>query len=199
MVIPDADVVIGQDFLETIWQEHQKNEKLVMYIYRYDEPRKDLDKRLSYTELEKICVLTNPVNYGGCLTVKKKWLLAINGYEQLEIFKSGAHANGRDIATRFKNLGLHIMWHPDLKIYHPWHPHKIGIIDPYRLQRIIITHRALYREIYPYQGIDPSLNRKFPEILENEIKAAQRNLPYYFMRILKFLFKKIKYSLFDSK
>lgn len=192
IVIPDADVVFKNNFLETIWQEHQKNEKLVMYIYRYDEPQKNRSPHLSWEELEKTCILTNPENYGGCLTVRKKWLLAINGYEQHDIFRTGgSHANGRDAATRFKNLGLHIMWHPELKIYHPWHPHKSGIKDPYRYQRFVIKHRALHREIFPNQGIDPHLNRAFPPALKKKLKAAKWDLSYYLLKTIKFIKNKL--------
>jgi len=193
MVIPDADVVFENNFLETIWKEHQKNEKLVMYIHRYDEPQKNRSSTLSWEELEKTCILTNPENYGGCCTVRKKWLLAVNGYEQHEIFRtSGSHANGRDAATRFKNLGLHIMWHPELKMYHPWHPHKSGIKDPYRYQKFVIKHRALKREIYPFLGLDPNLNRELPAALNKKIKAAKWDLSYYLLRTLKFIKRKIK-------
>lgn len=192
IVIPDADVLFENNFLEKIWQEHQKNEKLVMYIYRYDEPLRKEPTSLTKEELEKNCVLTNPINYGGCCTVRKKWLLAVNGYEQLEIFKTGAHANGLDLATRLKNLGLHIMWHPELKMYHPWHPHKFWIIDPYKAQKTVIKHRALHREIFPYQGINPYLNRELPSDLKKKLKTAKWDLSYYFLSTIKFIKRKIK-------
>jgi len=192
IVIPDADVLFKNNFLETVWQEHQKYEKLVMYVFRYDEPLRKQPANLSWKELETVCALTNPANYGGCLTVRKKWMLAVNGYEQHEIFKTGAHANGLDLATRFKNLGLHIMWHPELKTLHPWHPHKIWIIDPYRAQKTVIKHRALHQEIFPYQGIDPNLNRELPPALKKKINASKWDLSYYFLRTIKFIRRKIK-------
>jgi len=163
IVIPDGDVIFDKNFLSDIWNEHKKNEKLVMYVFRYDEPKEEFSSLKTDLEyLSGVCVLNNPSNYGGCLTVKKKWLLRINGYEEHEVFRTGGdHANGLDIYTRFKNLGLHIMWHPTLKIYHPWHEHQPGRKERYNPQQIFIHQRAINREVLAYKGIDSNLMRDY--------------------------------------
>ena len=97
-----------------VWEEHAENEKLVMYVHRRNEPREQHVAEVTLEHLRLVARVTNPENYGACLTVRKKWLLAINGYEQHWVFGHGAHANGRDVYTRLKNLGLHIQWHPEL-------------------------------------------------------------------------------------
>ena len=196
LVIPDADVVVGPDFLESIWKAHQLNDKLVMYVFRYDEPRKPDYQRFNHKDLENTCLLTNPSNYGGCLTVKKKNLMEINGYEQHDVFRTGGdHANGMDVFTRFKNLGLHVMWHSDLKMYHPWHPHKIGYSEAYRLQRILIKHRALNRRILPFQGMDSSQDEELPEALERDLRIARRRSRNLLFRVMRKTLSWIKYQL----
>jgi hypothetical protein len=166
LVIADADVLFEDNFLETVWEEHQTNERLVMYIFRLDEPKRLTPFCFQLEELKKNCILGNPYNYGGCLTVRKKWLLEINGYEQSDIFRTGGdHANGLDIYTRFKNTGMHIMWHPQLRLYHPWHPHKPGFLTAYESQKKFIDHRARSLDILPYKGIDPARDREIPREL----------------------------------
>jgi GT2 family glycosyltransferase len=176
LVILDADVLFGEDFLEKVWDEHQNNECLVMYVFRMDEPEQPGNSPfcLDLDSLKKKCQLANPSNYGGCLTVRKKWLLKINGYEKDDVFRTGGdHANGLDVHTRFKNLGMHIMWSPDLRIYHPWHPHKPGRQKAYMLQRLLIEHRAKNLDVFPYKGIDPALDRDIPEQLQAQLDAER--------------------------
>lgn len=180
LVIPDADVVIEESFLETIWSEHQTNERLVMYIFRMDEPKRqeNLPFSLDLESLRGKCKLVNPSNYGGCLTVRKKWFLKINGYEQDEVFRTGGdHANGLDVYTRFKNLGMHIMWHPELRLYHPWHPHSPGHINAYRPQVVFANHRAKNLDILTYKGIDPLLDRELPPLLHEQLATEKRKNP----------------------
>ena len=112
IVIPDADQIVEANFLSSLLKIHSPYDRLVVYPYRYDEVKQGDLKSLEIGELKQKCKLKNSLNYGGCLSVRKKWLLEINGYENHKIFESGFHANGLDVYTRFKNLGLAIMWAP---------------------------------------------------------------------------------------
>ena len=164
LVIIDADQMVSDTFLETIMNDHLNCPDLVMYMKRLDEPKESHDPKKSYNlaYLEKSCLFTNPVNYGGCLSVRKKWLLKINGYEMDPHFK-GLHANGKDCYTRFKNLGLHIKWHPTEIMYHPWHPSTLAQSDSYKPQLSIIRKRELNRTFLPNNGINPSMNNKIKD------------------------------------
>ena len=155
-----------------------------MYIFRYDEPQTSFPiVNLSYNHLRETCILQNPANYGGCLTVRKEWLMKINGYEQHEVFRTGGdHANGLDVYTRFKNLGLHIMWHPNLKLYHPWHPHKPGFQNAYKLQHVFIRYRAVNLDVLAFEGIDSRLNREIPSDLAAELEKSRDNLQNSFIK-----------------
>jgi len=73
VVIPDADQIVRPDFLAKVWEIHSQYENLVAYGYRYDEVRSGTLKSFEFRELEDKCKLKNPLNYGGCLTVRKKW------------------------------------------------------------------------------------------------------------------------------
>lgn len=158
IVIPDADQIVKPDFLSKVWGKHQKCDNLVSYMYRYDEIEQGSLQDLSFDELDKKCILKNPLNYGGCLTVRKKWLMEINGYEMHPIFRSGFHANGLDIYTRFKNLGLAIQWDRELKLYHPWHPSTLASAPQYKPQKEMISWRYQILQYMAVNGIDESQN-----------------------------------------
>ena len=172
LVIPDADVFVEKNFFEDVLEEHTKMDNLVMYIQRFNEFEKDHKDEINLNHLGKVCVITDPANYGGCVTVQKKWLLDVNGYEQHEYFGTGDHANGLDMYIRFKNLGLPIMWHPKLKLFHPWHPGTFRLALSHRIQKMIIKERATNLDTLPFEGIDVSKNRTFPDYLQKKIETA---------------------------
>lgn len=176
IVIPDADLVAESNALETIWREHESNHKLVMYLLRYEEPQDRHETEIGLPHLREVCAMTSHSNFGACLTVRKKWLLDINGYEQHPVFESGFHANGQDVNTRLKNLGLHVMWHPGIKLYHPWHPFTKVAADAYRLQERVIHYRALNLITRAFQGLNPALNIDFPVALAAEITECRKQL-----------------------
>jgi len=176
LVIPDADVLVEADFLETAWGEHRAHDQLAMYVFRMDEPKRESSLCLDLNYLKRVCVLTNPQNYGGCLTIRKKWLMKVNGYEQHDMFGGGAHANGRDVYTRLKNMGMYVKWHPQLRLYHPWHPHPQRFQDGYVLQNVLIDHRAACLDMLPYNGIDPAFDRDLPQSLQVKLDAERSRI-----------------------
>jgi hypothetical protein len=188
IVIPDADVVVDRDFLERVLQEHQTNDNLVMYIYRCNEPKEKHMTEIDIEHLRHVGELTNPSNYGGCLTVRKKWLLEINGYELHPIFGTGDHANGLDIYTRLKALGLHVMWHPQLRLYHPWHPGTLVTALSSRLQHVVINYRAVNLMTTPFQGID---SRRDSELPCDLLKRLEERKSEYASKS-RFLLKKLR-------
>jgi len=176
LVIADGDVAVEIDFLQRVWDEHAENEKLVMYVHRHNEPGEHHAPEINLEHLRAVTKVTNPENYGGCLTVRKKWLLAINGYEQHWVFGQGEHANGRDVYTRMKNLGLDIQWHPELKLYHPWHTGTLAAASSYRLQQIVIDFRARSLATSAFEGLDPSRNSAPPSDLIARIETEQASI-----------------------
>jgi hypothetical protein len=100
--------------------------------------------------------------------------MKINGYEQHPVFGTGFHANGLDVYTRLKNLGLHVMWHPELKLYHPWHASTLAKADSYGLQQTVIRHRALSKDVLAFQGIDSARNREVPATLSARLASARQ-------------------------
>lgn len=165
IVIMDADLVVEEDFLESIYIEHEKNRDLVLYIYRFNEPQNKHTNQVNIEYLREICELTNPLNHGGCSSARRNWFMEINGYEQHQIFGSGFHANGLDVSTRFKNLGLYIKWHPKVRIYHPWHPYTLIDHPNYITQIKVIDHRARNLITLPFEGIDKKKNTNPPKEL----------------------------------
>ncbi|CAN5172675.1 hypothetical protein BH09BAC5_BH09BAC5_27860 [soil metagenome] len=160
IVIPDADQIVAPDFLSSLYKLHAEYDKLVVYPYRYDEPKQGDLKSHDMAELQKKCILKNTLNYGGCLSVRKKWLFKINGYENHKIFESGFHANGLDIYTRFKNLGLAIMWAPELKLFHPWHANTLVNAEEYKIQNELVNWRFKNMEYLAIDGLSDSENCK---------------------------------------
>jgi hypothetical protein len=198
IVIPDADQIVKPDFLSKLFAIHTAYDKLVVYPYRYDEVKKGELKSVDFDELEKKCLLKNPMNYGGCLSVRKKWLLEINGYEQHKIMESGFHANGMDMYTRFKNLGLAVMWANELKLFHPYHENTLAPADQYYIQKDLIDWRFRNMEYLAIDGIDKTKNSKtfnepafmnqFEEKQKKSVPASKPmpvNKPGIIKRILK--------------
>lgn len=176
--LPDADQIVPPDFLGRVHDAHCKYEKLVLYGYRYDEPEKgDLQSR-DLEELEEKCILKNPTNYGGCLTVRKRWLQELNGYEQHPVFRSGNHANGLDMYTRFKNYGLAIQWEPTLKLYHPWHPFTLEHTSEHDAQEKIIAWRRQNAHWLAFEGMDAAHDKAPPEraakLLDRQMKRLEK-------------------------
>ncbi|MBN1680161.1 MAG: glycosyltransferase family 2 protein [Anaerolineae bacterium] len=172
VVIPDADVVVEPDFLESVWHEHQALDKLAMYIHRLDEPEAAHKTPANLGHLKNVCEIRSPGNFGGCLTVRKKWLLVINGYEQHPVFASGFHGNGFDINMRFRSLGLYILWHPTLRLYHPWHPFTASTSAKTlaKKQNAVSRYRTHHLLTDAFEGIDPARNTPLPEDLAERLE-----------------------------
>ena len=196
MVIPDADLVVEKDFLNKVFFEHEKNNELAMYIYRaneIDKPKNNEIRSMDY--YKKISKVNNPVNYGGCLTVRKKWLLKIDGYDLHNIFSSGFHANGRDVYVRLKNIGLSIKWHPLLRLYHPWHKNTLVSAPTYKIQNKIIDYRDKNLIFLPFLGLSGEKTKiysEFKDFAEDEIKTSSENrnniIIVYAKKITKFFY-----------
>ncbi len=159
LVIVDADVMVTKDFLSTVYEEHRKNHELVMYFYRFCQEKELFNKKdFSFEYIKKSAKLPalNVDNYGGCLSVRKKWLIEVDGYEQHRAFATGNHSNGKDVYTRLKNLGLCVKWHPEKFLYHPWHPGTGGSgADKARVkwQQEIIRYRASQLMTTAFEGL----------------------------------------------
>lgn len=188
LVIIDADQAVEPTFLETIKKEHEKCDDLVMYMQRWDESEEDHHPEKSYDieYLKSVCRFTNAFNYGGCLTVRKKWLLKINGYDCDPLFR-GLHATGKDCYTRLKNLGLHVKWHPTERLYHPWHPGGLAPSEGYKPQLDIIRKRELNLTWLPNQGLDHALDKEVKDVPDVQEASGTERHANIFRRIAGFL------------
>ena len=178
IVFPDADVMFERDFLEEVVRQHERQEDVVLYFYRMDEPATDSPAPRTVEDLKRVCELSNPTNFGGCLTVRKKWLEAINGYDQHPVWR-GYTASGMDTAMRLRALGLCIRWHPSKFIYHGHHP-GTRAPDPVsrmrgKVQRDLITSRARALETLPLIGLDPDRKPRWPT--EPPVEPAPEEKP----------------------
>ena len=177
IVIPDADQIVKPDFLSTVWELHGLYDRLAVYGYRYDEPEAGALRTLTFEDLQRTCVMKMPTNFGACLTVRRRWLLEINGYEQHEIFSSGLHANATDISTRFKNLGLAVQWEPRLKLYHPYHPMTATHSAAYERQLKVIEWRRRMLQYAAFSGIDKQRNIPLPADLVELLATREQLAP----------------------
>ncbi len=161
LVIPDGDVACEPDLLEQIEREHQQCEDLVLYVLRLDQPRDRWREHWDLDYLKATCSVKHTYNFGGCTTVRRKWLLQMNGYEQLPFF-AGYHYLGGDNYVRFKNMGLKIKWLPTHRVYHPWHtlpaPPKFNTTCR---QDEFISRRAAAWDWMAYDGMDAARNRSY--------------------------------------
>ncbi len=158
VVVPDADVLFEDDLLEEIVRRHERVEDLALYFYRVDEPPCARPAPRTIREIGRVGSIRYPNNYGGCLSVRRRWLEAINGYEEDPLWR-GYSAVGRDTAVRLKALGLCIQWHPEKFLYHGFHPgcHAPDPLSTERLatQRAIVDERERRLETLPARGLNP--------------------------------------------
>ena len=147
LVIIDGDIAVEPNFLEQVWQKHLQYEDLVVYYRRWDESQRSYIDGISQSSIEhlkSVCQLTNPENYGGCITIRRQVIEKVGGYEEHPII-GGPGAVSKELYTRLRNLGLPIMWHPKEKIYHPWHTGTLPSTNTpqQRMQAWVIKQRGL--------------------------------------------------------
>lgn len=193
IVIPDGDIAVEENFLEEVVRCHENYLDLALYFRRWDEQKPGAGRkdRPPISMLKEICKLTNPTNYGGCLTISKKAFDHVHGYEEHELF-SEAGANGMDLYTRLKNAGFPIMWHPDHKIYHPWHEGSAPQDSEYKLkvnlQNWVIRQRDLS---VTFQSDPTDVDRLVLGFNESHQRPAaapvQKSKSGFFNKINKFL------------
>jgi glycosyltransferase involved in cell wall biosynthesis len=176
IVYADGDVVVEEDFLQLIWNEHQKTDDLVIFLYRRDEPRAAHRADWDLAHLQAAGRIQHTQNYGACFSVRRQWLVEINGWEQHVVFASHFNYHGLDIYTRFKNLGLAVKWHPGIRLYHPWHPQTSTLTTFTRLQEAFSAYRAQNLVTTAYDGLDVQRNSPAPPELELQIAALRRQL-----------------------
>lgn len=186
--IPDGDVAVEEDFLDSTIQDHLEYDKLAMYFYRVNEPQDRHNPNVSIDHIKSVGSITNPSNYGGCLSVRKKWLLEVNGYEQHPVFATGFHANGHEMYTKLRNLGLAIRWHPDKHLYHSWHPSTTASAPQYEVQRHMLNFKTINLEKKSFHGIQKDQNKSLPHQLELELNRKYRQSKLIRIQLL---FKKI--------
>lgn len=177
LVIPDADQACERDVLGRVWDEHQADDKLVMYLFRYEESQDDHVEPITLdtlAHLKRVGTMQSPSNFGACLTIRKKWLIEVNGYDRFWPFRTGYHAHGLDLNVRFKNLGLHIMWHPTIRLYHSWHPNtKLAANLIYGRQRIVSDWRAITQCTTTFDGLDAAKNVAVPDEITQKITSFE--------------------------
>ncbi|MGD2176121.1 MAG: glycosyltransferase [Candidatus Brocadiaceae bacterium] len=180
IVVPDADVLFEEDFLEEIIRRHEQVEELVLYFHRIDEPPTDDPVARTIESVREVGRIEYPDNYGACLSVRKRWLEAINGYDEHPLWR-GYSSVGRDTAVRLQNLGLCVQWHPEKFVYHGYHP---GTAAPdaesrrrVEIQRAVIRGRQRALETLPLRGLDPEREPAWkPDLLESGAGGGVRSL-----------------------
>ncbi len=161
VVIPDADVACEGRLLEKISAELSEHPREVLYVLRLDQPGEHFKRGQDFEYLRETCSIKHTYNYGGCTAVRREWLIKMNGYEELPFF-AGYHYNGGDNYIRFKNMGLRVRWHPEMRVYHPWHPiPPQEKFDTVQKQERFIRMRAAKWEWRAYKGLDPSKDRPY--------------------------------------
>lgn len=172
----DGDVVFPDSLVRTGVEEHRNRNDLALYFYRLDEPGGAAPVERTLEGLREVCRLEYPENYGGGLSVRRENILAVNGYEEHELF-SGTGAVSRDLAMRFKAKGFAIKWHPEAFLFHGWHPGTVSTPNPaQRFQHEVISQRSKSLIASPAVGLDPS----FPvrdRTLEQVLIAFAHELP----------------------
>ncbi|WP_428386626.1 glycosyltransferase [Mucisphaera sp.] len=180
LVIIDADVITEPCFLSQILEAHRDQPRLALYCYRYNEAKEDHRDEVDINHLKRVTSITNPSNHGACLSIRKTWIEQINGYDQHPIFATGFHANCLDVYTRLKVLGIPVSWHPEIRLYHPWHPSTAEHSVNYQPQVHTSAWRARNLKHLPFRGLDVSHDTDPPEGLLKHLEwVRQQWMPWH--------------------
>ena len=179
LVIPDGDIVAPPNLLRCVEVAHSECANLVMYFRRWDEPADKHDEERSYDidYLKGVCILTNPTNYGGTISLRRDTLAKVGGYEEDPVF-AGPGAAGMELYIRLRNAGLPIKWHSE-KIYHPGH---VGTGWSNTDRELLNRLAAQYRWINPYSGVEQSWVIRCRE-LDLHYMANDGNIDQYLSRL----------------
>jgi hypothetical protein len=170
LFIPDADVLIGPGFLEAMVESHRSHDRLFQYYYRWNEPEDAHGPDSCTIEyLQRVSAITDPSNWGGALSVRKTWFLAVNGYDMHPVFAGGYHRNDLDLHHRLKAFGLAERWSPTQCLFHPWHPGTEGAPISHRWHHTVAAYRARHLLSLPFRGIDPASDHDIPSDLLPEL------------------------------
>ncbi len=154
LVIMDADVALQPGFLAEVTATHESFPDLVMHVKRLDQPSYHHDLPVDLETLQATCEPVNQTNYGGCCSVERKWFEAVNGYTESPEFSSQSGV-AMEFHHRLMNHGLNHMWHPSLRLYHPWHDHGDQRDEEHiARQHAAIGHVVTKRVLRAEQGYD---------------------------------------------
>lgn len=143
--IPDSDAMVKETFIQTIVDEFEKNENIVLHI---DEIRNENKKfyPFNYPSFEEILgvgrvlrwdgkidieKLEDPIhllNYGACMCARRKHLIEIGGADE-HIDYLGHICGVYEMTFRLRNYGLKEVWSKEEFLYHTWHPGESGTFD----------------------------------------------------------------------
>jgi hypothetical protein len=176
IVIVDGDLCFEANFLATLAEEHNRHDRLVCYVQRYNEPPRSTPHLPCLETLRKVARLNDSFNYGACLSVRRKWLTEINGYDEHPLWATGYHRNDLDVYTRLTSLGLDTQWHPSLRVYHPWHPHSEESPRQHQRHRLMANYRSEKRQTLPFWGLNALANREPEAELLERLEFQERFL-----------------------
>ncbi|MFQ5545201.1 MAG: glycosyltransferase [Acidiferrobacterales bacterium] len=174
LIISDGDVVVDERFVSDAIDKHAEMAQLVNYFRRYEEPHEPDEYYDDLEYLKRVCVLSNPSNYGGCFSIERKNFIALNGYEE-DVAFAGPSACAKDAYVRFKNAGYLVRWDPEPRVFHPWHPGTAPTWVYFLSdQERIIRKRELDVSIYPNIGYSNELNRSSGDFDRVEAAGLKR-------------------------
>ncbi len=171
LILIDGDIAVSESFIEKDRLIHNQFPGSAVYYRRMDEPSRnglDLKNEINLEYLKTNCILANPTNYGGCLSISKNSFEKVCGYEEHSLF-SGNGAVSKELYIRLRNAGIPILWHPTGEVYHPWHDGTIpsNKTTKRELQDLIINLRELELDTLPNQL---QINNYMKKISSNELK-----------------------------
>lgn len=121
IVVTDGDIAVRTDFLKKVADAHRDRDDQAIYFRRWDEPEEAHTGDLSIDYLEGACELYNATNYGGGTSFRRSLFDHIGGYEDHWVFGGPGSVN-MEFYVRLRNSGAAIIWHPEIRLFHPWHP-----------------------------------------------------------------------------
>ena len=148
VLICDSDAMVKDSFIQTIIDEFEENNRIVLHLDQFRNSRKDFYP-FNYPSFDEVvgegCInnvdgktegirdTVDPLhsrNYGACMCARRADLIAIGGADE-HLDYLGHICGPYEMTFRLVHYGLKEVWHEDEFLYHTWHPGQAGV-DNYK-------------------------------------------------------------------
>ncbi|MCP3943755.1 MAG: hypothetical protein GY710_20065 [Desulfobacteraceae bacterium] len=143
LLIGDSDAIVNNSLLESVIEEFNKDESIVLHMDQFRNVRHDFHP-FNFPSIDDVigegCIniengkttgvldFQDPLhtrNYGACMCATREDIISVGGADE-HLDYLGHICGPYDLTFRLKNIGRIEVWHQKEFLYHVWHPGQAG-------------------------------------------------------------------------